>query len=129
MRVMVEAPGEDECEEIVSRLAEMVQSSWADSSMCGIIGCVGPRDCRDLLLEDCSVWSTAGMTPRASSLIENGSVGSVHAVGNLARLRDAVAASNGDLHGSTGIGHTRWATHGRVTEQNIRTGTPASGCT
>ena len=86
--------------------------------MCGIIGYVGPRDCRDLLLEGLQRLEYRGYDSAGLSLIENGSVGSVHAVGNLQRLRDAVAASNGDLHGSTGIGHTRWATHGRVTEQN-----------
>ena len=86
--------------------------------MCGIIGYVGPRECRDLLLEGLQRLEYRGYDSAGLSLIANGSMGSVHAVGNLARLRDAVAASNGDLRGSTGIGHTRWATHGRVTEAN-----------
>jgi glutamine---fructose-6-phosphate transaminase (isomerizing) len=86
--------------------------------MCGIIGYVGPRDCRDLLLEGLGRLEYRGYDSAGLSLITNGSVGSVHAVGNLQHLRDAVADTNGDLHGQTGIGHTRWATHGRVTEEN-----------
>jgi glutamine---fructose-6-phosphate transaminase (isomerizing) len=86
--------------------------------MCGIIGYVGPRECRDLLLEGLRRLEYRGYDSAGLSVIRNGSVGSVHAVGNLEQLRDAVASTNGDLRGSTGIGHTRWATHGRVTEAN-----------
>src|SRR5918999_1733732 len=86
--------------------------------MCGIIGYVGPRECRDLLLEGLRRLEYRGYDSAGLAVIRNGSVGSVHAVGNLERLRDAVASTNGDLRGSTGIGHTRWATHGRVTEAN-----------
>ncbi|MBN1529846.1 MAG: glutamine--fructose-6-phosphate transaminase (isomerizing) [Thermoleophilaceae bacterium] len=86
--------------------------------MCGIIGYVGPRECRDLLLEGLQRLEYRGYDSAGLSLVTNGSIDSVHAVGNLQHLRDAVVSKNGHLRGSTGIGHTRWATHGRVTEAN-----------
>jgi glucosamine--fructose-6-phosphate aminotransferase (isomerizing) len=86
--------------------------------MCGIIGYVGSRECRDLLLQGLQRLEYRGYDSAGLSLVTNGSIDSVHAVGNLQHLRDAVAASNGHLQGSTGIGHTRWATHGRVTQAN-----------
>jgi glutamine---fructose-6-phosphate transaminase (isomerizing) len=86
--------------------------------MCGIIGYVGSRQCRDLLLQGLQRLEYRGYDSAGLSLVSDGSVGSVHAVGNLQNLRDALAGSNGHLRGSTGIGHTRWATHGRVTEAN-----------
>ena len=86
--------------------------------MCGIIGYVGSRECRDLLLQGLQRLEYRGYDSAGLALVRDGAVGSVHAVGNLQNLRDAVARSNGHLHGSTGIGHTRWATHGRVTEAN-----------
>src|SRR4051795_3313148 len=86
--------------------------------MCGIIGYVGPRECRDLLLEGLRRLEYRGYDSAGLSLIGEEEVASVHAVGNLERLRDAVADGNGHVRGSTGIGHTRWATHGRVTEAN-----------
>jgi glutamine---fructose-6-phosphate transaminase (isomerizing) len=95
--------------------------------MCGIIGYVGPRECRDLLLEGLQRLEYRGYDSAGLSLLINGSVGSVHSVGNLERLRAAVAESNGHLTGSTGIGHTRWATHGRVTEANAHPHWDTSG--
>jgi glutamine---fructose-6-phosphate transaminase (isomerizing) len=95
--------------------------------MCGIIGYVGPRECRDLLLEGLQRLEYRGYDSAGLSLVINGSVGSVHSVGNLERLRDAVAETNGHLTGSTGIGHTRWATHGRVTEANAHPHWDTSG--
>jgi glutamine---fructose-6-phosphate transaminase (isomerizing) len=86
--------------------------------MCGIIGYVGSRECRDLLLQGLQRLEYRGYDSAGLSLVTEGAIGSVHAVGNLQNLRDAVARSNGRLKGSTGIGHTRWATHGRVTEAN-----------
>jgi glucosamine--fructose-6-phosphate aminotransferase (isomerizing) len=86
--------------------------------MCGIIGYVGSRECRDLLLQGLQRLEYRGYDSAGLSLLSEGSIGSVHAVGNLQNLREAVARTNGHLVGSTGIGHTRWATHGRVTEAN-----------
>ena len=86
--------------------------------MCGIIGYVGPRECRDLLLQGLQRLEYRGYDSAGLSLVTNGSINSVHAVGNLQHLRDAVAKLNGNVRGSTGIGHTRWATHGRVTQAN-----------
>jgi len=95
--------------------------------MCGIIGYVGPRECRDLLLEGLRRLEYRGYDSAGLSVVRDGSIGSVHAVGNLERLRAAVASTNGHLIGSTGIGHTRWATHGRVTEANAHPHSDTSG--
>jgi glucosamine--fructose-6-phosphate aminotransferase (isomerizing) len=86
--------------------------------MCGIIGYVGSRECRDLLLQGLQRLEYRGYDSAGLSLVTGGSIDSVHAVGNLQNLREALASSNGHLKGSTGIGHTRWATHGRVTQAN-----------
>ena len=86
--------------------------------MCGIIGYAGTRDCRDLLLTGLKRLEYRGYDSAGLSVVTNGSIDSVHAVGNLSQLEGAVARRDGRLRGSTGIGHTRWATHGRVTTEN-----------
>jgi glutamine---fructose-6-phosphate transaminase (isomerizing) len=100
--------------------------------MCGIVGYVGGRPCEELLLAGLEKLEYRGYDSAGLSLIEDGGVESVHAVGNLANLRAAVAerAANGagalpESH--TGIAHTRWATHGRVTEENAHPHDDSSG--
>ncbi len=93
--------------------------------MCGIVGYVGGRPCRDLLVAGLEKLEYRGYDSAGISVIEDGRIASVRAVGNLANLRAAVAER--DEQGgvavaappaTTGVAHTRWATHGRVTEEN-----------
>ena len=65
--------------------------------MCGIIGYVGARDCRDLLLQGLQRLEYRGYDSAGLSLVADGSIGTVHAVGNLQNLRNAVARPNGHL--------------------------------
>ncbi len=100
--------------------------------MCGIVGYVGKRHCEELLLQGLEKLEYRGYDSAGISLLEGaGGVESVHAVGNLANLRVAVeraANGNGALApAETGIAHTRWATHGRVTEQNAHPHEDSSG--
>jgi glucosamine--fructose-6-phosphate aminotransferase (isomerizing) len=98
--------------------------------MCGIVGYVGARAPRELLLAGLEKLEYRGYDSAGVSVLDGERIDSVRAVGNLSFLREAVAArANGDDGGdggvatataevNTGIGHTRWATHGRVTEEN-----------
>jgi glucosamine--fructose-6-phosphate aminotransferase (isomerizing) len=94
--------------------------------MCGIVGYVGKRPVQDLLLAGLSKLEYRGYDSAGISLIAGDSIESVRAVGNLDRLRAAVIAGEEAEGGvavaartaTTGIGHTRWATHGRVNEAN-----------
>jgi len=96
--------------------------------MCGIVGYVGARPVQPLLLAGLEKLEYRGYDSAGISVLNGDHVDSVRAVGNLSALRAAVAAqpAAADEGGAavataepaTGIGHTRWATHGRVSEQN-----------
>src|SRR3954451_23705480 len=98
------------------------------SLMCGIVGYVGDRPCRDLLIAGLEKLEYRGYDSAGISVLSDGEIDSVRAVGNLANLRAAVEehSANGDAGSvavaskpsTIGVGHTRWATHGRVTEEN-----------
>ncbi len=97
--------------------------------MCGIVGYVGRRPARELLLGGLRRLEYRGYDSAGISTIEDGRIESVRAVGNLGALRvkldgeAAEAQAEGAVAvasrpATTGIGHTRWATHGRVSEEN-----------
>jgi glutamine---fructose-6-phosphate transaminase (isomerizing) len=104
--------------------------------MCGIVGYVGPREVRALLLAGLENLEYRGYDSAGISVLEGETIDAIRAVGNLSALRgalrtreaEAVTATRAPAEASvalaerpqsgTGIGHTRWATHGRVTEEN-----------
>jgi glutamine---fructose-6-phosphate transaminase (isomerizing) len=91
--------------------------------MCGIIGYVGGRASKDLLIRGLERLEYRGYDSAGIALLEDDGLEYVRAVGNLANLKVA-AGSNGSI-ATTGLGHTRWATHGGVTEHNAH---PLTGC-
>jgi glutamine---fructose-6-phosphate transaminase (isomerizing) len=91
--------------------------------MCGIIGYVGPRQAKPLLLAGLERLEYRGYDSAGLGLLEADGLEFVRAVGPLGNLK-AAAEPNGSQT-TTGVGHTRWATHGRVSEENAH---PLTGC-
>ena len=91
--------------------------------MCGIVGYVGQRSVQEVLLGGLEKLEYRGYDSAGISIQTEEGLDCVRAVGNLAALKAAVAPPDGAVAvlappTTTGIGHTRWATHGRVTEEN-----------
>ncbi len=92
--------------------------------VCGIVGYVGGRPVRDLLLAGLTRLEYRGYDSAGISVIAGDEIEAVRAVGNLGALRDKIdhagagAVALAERPATTGIGHTRWATHGRVSEEN-----------
>ena len=86
--------------------------------MCGIVGYVGPRPSQDILLAGLARLEYRGYDSAGVAVIDGeGSLGMRKKAGKLAMLRDSLKdAALAD--GNTGIGHTRWATHGGPTDEN-----------
>jgi glucosamine--fructose-6-phosphate aminotransferase (isomerizing) len=96
--------------------------------MCGIVGYVGRRPVHELLLGGLSRLEYRGYDSAGISVMADERIEAVRAVGNLSALREKldrqaadapeVAVAVAARPATTGIGHTRWATHGRVSEEN-----------
>jgi glucosamine--fructose-6-phosphate aminotransferase (isomerizing) len=84
--------------------------------MCGIVGVVGPREAAPLLLDALRRLEYRGYDSAGIATLVNGHIERRRAEGKLGNLATALGAA--PLAGVTGIGHTRWATHGAPTEGN-----------
>src|SRR5580765_4312712 len=84
--------------------------------MCGIIGIIGKAPVSPLLVEALKRLEYRGYDSAGIATLVNGHIDRRRATGKLINLERLLAAE--PIEGSTGIGHTRWATHGAPTENN-----------
>src|SRR5499425_1297547 len=92
--------------------------------MCGIIGYIGPKDVVPVLIDGLRRLEYRGYDSAGVAVVRGGQVELRRSAGKLSRLEDVI---NGHpINGEYGVGHTRWATHGRPTEENAH---PHRDCT
>ncbi len=84
--------------------------------MCGIVGYVGTKDTTPLLLEGLRRLEYRGYDSAGVAVMNGSGVATRRAAGKIARLEQVLQAE--PAHGTVGIGHTRWATHGPPVERN-----------
>jgi glucosamine--fructose-6-phosphate aminotransferase (isomerizing) len=86
--------------------------------MCGIVGYIGAKDSVPIIMDSLARLEYRGYDSAGIAVIDaSGALAGSKAEGKLGRLAERLA--NGEaLHGTTGIGHTRWATHGRPSDAN-----------
>jgi glucosamine--fructose-6-phosphate aminotransferase (isomerizing) len=97
--------------------------------MCGIVGYVGHRSACDVVLDGLRRMEYRGYDSAGLALLDgNGKLTVRRRAGRLANLEEAVAEMDRvSLAGNTGLGHTRWATHGRPTDRNAHPHRDAAG--
>jgi glucosamine--fructose-6-phosphate aminotransferase (isomerizing) len=94
--------------------------------MCGIVGYTGPRQCGEILLDGLRRLEYRGYDSAGIAILDGGEIVIRKSEGKIARLLDLV--SREPVTGTCGVGHTRWATHGRPSDMNAhphKTGTVA----
>ncbi len=97
--------------------------------MCGIVGYVGQRPARDIVVDALRRMEYRGYDSSGVALADgHGGLTIRRRAGRLANLEEALAETDAaELEGTTGMGHTRWATHGRPTDRNAHPHSDASG--
>jgi len=84
--------------------------------MCGIVGYTGPNQCVQILLSGLGKLEYRGYDSAGVAVLDGGRIAIRKSEGKLARLLDLVARE--PIAGTCGVGHTRWATHGRPSDMN-----------
>ena len=84
--------------------------------MCGIVGGVAERHIAAVLIEGLKKLEYRGYDSAGVALLDKGKIKRAREVGKVAALEAAVKSSK--INGSIGIAHTRWATHGKPTQDN-----------
>ncbi|MGD2049840.1 MAG: class II glutamine amidotransferase, partial [Chloroflexota bacterium] len=85
--------------------------------MCGIVGYIGPRRAQTIILNGLKQLEYRGYDSAGLAVLEkNGQIAIRRDAGKLSNLQELVLSS--PIDGHIGIGHTRWATHGRPSQRN-----------
>lgn len=84
--------------------------------MCGIVGYLGPKNPKDVIISGLQKLEYRGYDSAGVAILDHGKTKRVRAQGKLKALEDKLA--NETFDGHIGIGHTRWATHGKPSERN-----------
>src|SRR4029453_15078321 len=92
--------------------------------MCGIIGYIGSKQLVPVLIDGLRRLEYRGYDSAGVAVVRDGSIELRRSAGKLSKLEEVIATNPVD--GEYGIGHTRWATHGRPTEENAH---PHRDCT
>jgi glutamine---fructose-6-phosphate transaminase (isomerizing) len=93
--------------------------------MCGIIGYIGPKPVVPVLLDGLRRLEYRGYDSAGVAVVQDGKIHIRRSAGKLSNLEQAVERA--PLNGAYGLGHTRWATHGRPTEENAHPHRDGSG--
>jgi len=92
--------------------------------MCGIVGYIGPQPVLPVLIEGLRKLEYRGYDSAGIAMVKDGAIELRRSAGKLSKLEDVIRAA--PIDGEYGLGHTRWATHGRPTEENAH---PHRDCT
>jgi glucosamine--fructose-6-phosphate aminotransferase (isomerizing) len=93
--------------------------------MCGIIGYIGPKEVVPVLIDGLRRLEYRGYDSAGVAVVRGGAVDLRRSAGKLSNLEQVIATD--PIRGDYGVGHTRWATHGRPTEENAHPHRDCSG--